>query len=164
MLILIHDNGILVPFWIQIQAYGRMLKLGGYSTLWFWDRWFKSKSLENSMCSVPQSVQLANRIFSCLGTNMKNYAACEHRIEHWHHTMLHEYLFDSAANALLTVPRAVGNLAGNTTSLQLETEVKGRSSTHGKSFDNNEIDTWKNWWGSWVISLFILGTRPTKEI
>jgi len=57
--------------------------------------------------------------------------------------MLHEHLFDSAANALLTVPRAVGNLAGNTTLLQLETMegVKGRSSTHGKSFDNNEIDT-----------------------
>jgi len=64
-------------------------------------------------------------------------------MEHSHHPRLCEHLFDSAANALLTVTRAFGNFAGNTTLLQLETmeEVIGRSSTHGKSFNNNEIDT-----------------------
>jgi hypothetical protein len=63
----------------------------------------KCHYLENEMCSVPQSVRLENRIFSCLGANMKNYAACEHRMEHSYHPILHEYLSDSAANALLTV-------------------------------------------------------------
>jgi len=53
-----------------------------------------------------------------------------------------EYLFE-AANALPTVPRAFGPFDGNSISLQLETreELKGRSSTHWKGFDNDEIDT-----------------------
>jgi len=54
-----------------------------------------------------------------------------------------EYLFE-AANALPTVPRAVGpSIDSNSILLQSETreEVKGRSSTHWKGFDNNEIDT-----------------------
>jgi len=55
--------------------------------------------------------------------------------------MLHEYAFE-VANALLTPPRAVGDFAGNPTLLQLGTmeKVQGRSPTHGKSFDNDEID------------------------
>ena len=53
--------------------------------------------------------------------------------------MLREYLFE-VANVLLTVAGAVGNLAGNPT-LEFTEEVKGRSSTHGKSFDNDEINT-----------------------
>jgi hypothetical protein len=88
-----------------------------------------------------QSVR-PNRTVSCLGANMKNYAACEHCMEHSLHPRLGEYLF-KVANALLTVPRAVGNLAGNPmVSLQLETmeEVKRYSSTHRKGFYNDDID------------------------
>ena len=67
------------------------------------------------------------RIVSCLGANMKNYATCEYRNDHSLCPVLREYLFQ-VANALLTVPRAVGNLAGNPILLQLEnTEVKGSS-------------------------------------
>jgi len=36
------------------------------------------------------------------------------------------YLIQQLANALLTVPRAVGNLAGNTTLLQLENWKKSK--------------------------------------
>jgi hypothetical protein len=42
---------------------------------------------------------------------------------------------------MLTVPRAVGNLAGNPISETTEEEVKRFSSTHRKGFDDDEIDT-----------------------
>jgi hypothetical protein len=73
---------------------------------------------------------------------MKEYAACEHSMDHSVQPRLCEYLFE-IANALLTVPRAAHTLAGNPILLQLETteEVKGSSSTHWKGFDNDEIDT-----------------------
>jgi len=53
-----------------------------------------------------------------------------------------EYLFE-VENALLTVPRVVGNGSGSPILLQLEPMegVKGSSSTHGKGFCNNDIDT-----------------------
>ena len=50
---------------------------------------------------------------------------------------LHEYLFE-VENAMLTVPRAIGNLPGNPI-LENTEDIKG-SSTHRKRFDNNEID------------------------
>ena len=58
-------------------------------------------------------------------------------MDHSLHPVLHENLFESE-NALLTVPRAFGSLAGNPTTLQLKImeEAKGYSSTHGKGFDN----------------------------
>jgi hypothetical protein len=58
------------------------------------------------------------------------------------HPRLSKYLFEVAI-ALLTVPRSVGTLASNPTAAQLEIleEDKGNSSTHGKGFDNNDIDT-----------------------
>ena len=74
---------------------------------------------------------------------MKKYAACKSRMDHSCNPRLHEYLFE-VANELLTVPRALGNLAGSPILLQLESveEVEG-SSTHGKGFDKNDIDTWQ---------------------
>ena len=89
---------------------------------------------------VRQSVR-RNRIVSCLA-KMKKYAACDNWMDHSLHSRSHEYLF-GVVNALLTVPRAFGNLAGSPISLQLKTmeEVKGSSSTHGKGFDDDEIDT-----------------------
>jgi len=63
-------------------------------------------------------------------------------MNHSLYPMLHEYVF-GVANALLTLPRAVGNLAGNPTLLQLGImpgRGQRRSLTHGKSFDNDEID------------------------
>jgi len=59
---------------------------------------------------------------------MKEHAACERRMHHSLGPRLREYLFE-VVNALLTVPRAVGNLAGSPILLQLETteEVKGSS-------------------------------------
>ena len=73
---------------------------------------------------------------------MKEYATCEHSMDHSVHPRLCEYLFE-IPNVLLTVPRAFGSLAGNPILLQLETteKVKGSSSTHRKGYDNNEIDT-----------------------
>ena len=68
------------------------------------------------MCLVPHPVRLANMISSCLGSNMKNYAACEHCMDHSHHPMLREYFFE-VANGPLTIPRATGNFAGNQTLL-----------------------------------------------
>jgi hypothetical protein len=85
-----------------------------------------------------QSVQ-PNRIASFLGANVENYAACEHWKDQSLHPRSREYLF-GVANVLLTVPRAVGNLAGNPI-LETTDEVKGSSSTHRKGFDNNKIDT-----------------------
>ena len=63
-------------------------------------------------------------------------------MDHSHHPILREYYF-LIANGPLTIPRATGDLPGNQTLVQLGTmeEVKGRSSTHGKSFDSDEIDT-----------------------
>ena len=76
---------------------------------------------------------------------MKKHAACERRMDHSLGPMLREYLF-VVANALLTVPRAVGNLDGSPMLVQLETmeEVKGSCSTHWKGF-HNDIDTWEDW-------------------
>ena len=73
---------------------------------------------------------------------MKEYAACEHSMDHSVHPRLCKYLFE-VANVLLTAPRVVGNLPGNPILPQLETteEAKGSSSTHWKGFDNNEIYT-----------------------
>jgi hypothetical protein len=51
---------------------------------------------------------------------------------------LHEYLFE-VANGILTVPRAVGNFPGNPI-LENTEDIKGSSFTHGKGFDNDEID------------------------
>ena len=50
---------------------------------------------------------------------MKKYATCERRMHHSLVPRSREYLFE-VANALLTVPRAVGNLAGSPMLLQLE--------------------------------------------
>ena len=88
-----------------------------------------------------QSVR-PNRTVSCLGANVKKHAACECRMDHSLGPMLREYLFE-VANALLTVPRAVGNLSGSPMLVQLETmeEVKGSCLTHRKGFHNNDIDT-----------------------
>jgi hypothetical protein len=55
-----------------------------------------------------------------------------------------EYLFEvEVENALLTVPRAVGNSSGNPILLQLENteEVKGSFSTYGKGFYGDYINT-----------------------
>jgi len=98
-------------------------------------------SIMNPNCvQFRQSVR-PNRTVSCLGTNMKNYAACERCMEHSFHPMLREYPFE-VANGLLTAPGG-GNPAGNSISLQLETmeEVKRCSSTHRKGIDNDKIDT-----------------------
>jgi len=67
-------------------------------------------------------------------------------MDHSRHPMLREYYF-VVANGPLTIARATGDFPGNQTLLRLGTmkEVKGRSSTHGKSFDNDEIDTCKDW-------------------
>jgi len=56
--------------------------------------------------------------------------------------MLHEYLF-KVANALLTLPRAVGNSASNPTLLQLEIIEEGIGTflTYRKSFGKDEIGT-----------------------
>jgi len=88
-----------------------------------------------------QSVR-PNRTVCCLGANMKKYVACEDCVDHSLHPRLREYLFE-VETVLLTLPGAVGNLAGSTISLQLKTTeaVKGSSSTHWKGFNNNEIDT-----------------------
>ena len=51
---------------------------------------------------------------------------------------LHEYLFE-IENAILTVPRAIGNLPDNPI-LENTEDVEGSSSTHRKRFDNDEID------------------------
>jgi hypothetical protein len=58
------------------------------------------------------------------------------------HPRLCEYLFE-VQNVLLTMPRAVGNLAGSPMLRQLEIMegVKGSSSTHRKGFYDNDIDT-----------------------
>jgi len=63
-------------------------------------------------------------------------------MDHSLHARSHEYGF-KVENTLLTVPRAVGTLAGNPMTPQSKTmeEAKGISSTHGKGFDNNDIDT-----------------------
>jgi len=73
---------------------------------------------------------------------MKKHAACEHRMDHPLHPRLCEYFFE-VQNMLLTMPIAVGNLAGSPILLQLETMkgVKGSSSTHGKGFYNNDVNT-----------------------
>ena len=62
-------------------------------------------------------------------------------MDHSCNPRLHEYLFE-VATELLTVPRALGNLAGSSILLQLETmeEVKG-SSTHRKGFYEDDINT-----------------------
>ena len=72
---------------------------------------------------------------------MKEYAACESRMQHSLGPRLREYPFE-VVNALLTVPGAVGNFAGSPILLQVETteEVSGRSSTHRKGRHNNNID------------------------
>ena len=70
---------------------------------------------------------------------MKKYAACENRMYHLLHPTSCEYLFD-IANCLLTVTRAVGTL-GNDPTLEITEGAKGSTSTHGKGFDNNDIDT-----------------------
>jgi hypothetical protein len=59
---------------------------------------------------------------------MKEYAACERRMHHSLGPRLGEYLFE-VVNALLTVPRAVGNLPDSQILLQVETteDVKGSS-------------------------------------
>ena len=90
---------------------------------------------------VRQSVR-PGRTVSCLGTNMKEDATCEHCMDHSIEPRFREYLFE-VANALLTVPRPVRNLAGNPILLQLETteEVSRVSSTHRKGYDNDETDT-----------------------
>ena len=145
-----------------------MLKLGGYcslSTLWFWD--------DDSSVSVDilktKCVQFRSSPYWQIGLSWVRIWRTMWLVSiEWsiRITLCCMSIFDSAANALLTVPIAVGNLSGNTTLLQLGTmeEIKGRSSTHGKSFDNYEIDAWEDWRGLWVISSFIPGTRPTKEI
>jgi len=94
---------------------------------------------------VCQSVR-PNRTVSSLGANMKEYATCEHSMDHSAHTRLCEYLFE-VANAMLTVPKEVGNLPGNRILLQLETteDVKGSSSTHWKGCDNDEVYTREDW-------------------
>jgi hypothetical protein len=62
-------------------------------------------------------------------------------MDHSLHPVLRKYLFESA-NALLTVPRAFCSLAGNPTTppLKIMEEAKGCSSTHGKGFDNDDIN------------------------
>ena len=68
---------------------------------------------------LRQSIR-PNAIVPCLGANVKKYAACEDCIDHSCHPRLCEFLFE-VANALLTVPRAIGNVAGNPISLQFKT-------------------------------------------
>jgi hypothetical protein len=70
-------------------------------------------------------------------------------MNHSLHSRLSEYLSEVAIT-LLTVPRAIGTIAGNPTTRQLEimTEAKGNSSTHGKGFDNDDIDTREDWGAS----------------
>ena len=58
-------------------------------------------------------------------------------MDHSPHPRSHEYLFE-AVNVLLTVPRAVGTLAGSP-KLEYMEEVKGSSSTHRKGFYNDDI-------------------------
>jgi len=97
--------------------------------------------MKTNCVQLCQSVR-PNRIVSCLGANMKEYATCEHYMDHSVHPRLCEYLFD-VANAMLTVPKEVGNPPGNRILLQLETteEAKGSSSTHWKGRDNDEVYT-----------------------
>ena len=97
--------------------------------------------MKTNCAQVRQSIR-PNRIVSCLGANMKKYVACENRMDHSLHPTLCEYLF-KVANSLLTVTRAVGTLAGNPT-LEITEGVNGSTSTHGKSFDNNDIDKWED--------------------
>jgi len=96
---------------------------------------------------------------------MKNYATCEHCIDHSLCPRLHEYLFE-VANVLLTVSRTDGKPAGNPILLKLEImeDVRGSSLTHRKGFDDDEIYTWQDWWASLAIISSSLGARPTKEI
>ena len=76
--------------------------------------------METNCVQVRHSVR-TNRTVSCLGANMKEYAACERRMHHSLGPRLCEHLFE-VVNALLTVPRAVGNLAASSPILlQLET-------------------------------------------
>ena len=82
-----------------------------------------------------------NGTISYLGANMKKYTTCEDCIDHsCHPSRLREFLFE-VVNGLLTVARAIGNVAGNPISLQLKTteEVKGSSSTHRKDCGNDDI-------------------------
>ena len=100
--------------------------------------------MKTNCAQFRQSIR-PNKIVSHLRTNMKNYAACEYRMDHSLHPRSREHLFQ-VDNVLLTVPKAVGNLAGNPTWLQLDNmkEVQGSSSAHRKSFDNDDINTWED--------------------
>ena len=80
---------------------------------------------------------------------MKNDAACARLVSiEWtiRSTLGYMSICLKVANAMLTVTRAVDNLAGNPILLWLENteDAKGSSSTHGKGFDNNEIDGWED--------------------
>jgi hypothetical protein len=90
--------------------------------------------METNRVQVRHSVR-TTRTVSCLRANMKEYAACERRMHHSLGPRLREYQFE-VVNGLLTVPRAVGNLAGSPILPQLETteEVKGAPQLTGRVF------------------------------
>ena len=115
---------------------------------WSNNRIFRLKSLLWKMnCIEFRQADRLIQILGCLGTNMKNYAAGKHWMEHSLYPWLCECLFE-IANVLLTVPREVGTLAVSNLTLATTEEVKGSSSTHRKGFHYDDIDAWEDWWAS----------------
>ena len=119
--------------------------------------------MKTNCVQVRRSIRPSRTVF-CLGADMKNYTACEQWMDHSIHPRLCEYLFE-LKNTLLTVPRAVGPLAGISILLQLETkESRGCLQLTRRILTTMRLIHERTGIVSWVISPFNPSTRPTKEI